>query len=303
MMKQGFWGLFIGCLVLGQQLQAQAFFKAEYMGNSGFRDENNEKTGGKGSAKVIQGGINIPFAVRMNENNRPRAWAIGIGGSFTSMDNKNLSEHIGIEEIMNLQIGLSYLRPLNNKISLMASLGAGLYMDNHDLSKASFSNVLGSGGAIVIWHLLPNLDLGGGLALNTAFGYPMVFPAIYLNWRLEGRYEVNVSMLNALELSAGMQMNKCFCLKVVAEMNGSLALTEQEGKEKMFTHQYIIAGLQPELKIGKSLSIPITIGMTATRSAYYQDRSLKAFFKDMNKEYDPYFTPSFYTSGAIKYMF
>ncbi len=302
-MRQGFWGLFIGCLVLGQQLQAQAFLKAEYMGSSGFRDENNEKTGGTGSAKVIQGGVNIPFAIRMNEYNRPRAWSIGIGGTYTSMDNKGLSEYIKLKEIVNLQIALSHIRPLNKKISLMASLGAGLYMDDRNLSKASFSNVLGSGGAIIIWHLRPNLDLGGGLALSTTFGYPMVFPAIYLNWRLEGRYEVNVSMINALELSAGMQINKYFTLKLVAEMNGSLALTEQEGKKKMFTHQYIITGLQPEFKINKSLSIPVTIGLTATRSAYYQDRSLKAFFKDMDKDYDPYFTPSFYASGAIKYIF
>lgn len=305
MMTQRMRGLMIGLLLIltGQQLIAQVYLKAEYMGNSSFRDDQNVKTGGKGSAKVLQGGINIPFAVKINENNRPRAWSIGIGGSYTSLKNNKLEQYITLKEIMNVEIGLSHIRPLNDKISLLASLGAGLYMDDRNISNASFSHILGSGGAIVIWHLRPNLDLGGGLALNTTFGFPMVFPAIYFNWKLEGKYEVNISMLNAVELSAGMKMNKYINLNLVAEMSGSLALTKEDGKKKMFTHQYIVTGLQPEIKITPSLSLPITIGMTADRIAYSQERTLKAFFKDMGKEYDPHFSPSFYIGGAIKYGF
>lgn len=302
-MRKRWLALIVIGVLLGTEVKAQAFLKTEYIGSSSFRDENNDKTGGSGDAKVVQGGINIPFAIRMNENDQPTAWGISLGGSYTKMSNKGLSDHIGLSEIFNLQVGLSHLRPLNDKLSIMGFAGIGLYMDTPSLSYASFDNILGSGGAIVIWHLFKNLELGGGLALNTTFGYPMVFPALYLNWTLEGQYKVNVSMLDAMAVTAGMTLTNYLDLNLAAEMNGSLALIKTDNKKKMFTHNYISVGLQPVIKLSGSWSIPITAGFTAVRSAYSEDRSLKAFFKGMSREYDPYFTPAFYCSAAIRYGF
>ena len=70
----------------------------------------------------------------------------------------------------------------------------------------------------------------------------------------------------------------------------------------IFTQQYVITGLQPELTITKSLSVPVTIGLSAYRAAFYDDRTLKAMFK-VEGDYDPHFSPSFYASVAIKYGF
>ncbi|WP_455633437.1 DUF6268 family outer membrane beta-barrel protein, partial [Parabacteroides sp.] len=39
------------------------------------------------------------------------------------------------------------------------------------------------------------------------------------------------------------------------------------------------------------------------RAAYYQDRSLKAFFKTRDREYDPHFSLACHLSAAIKYGF
>lgn len=61
--------------------------------------------------------------------------------------------------------------------------------------------------------------------------------------------------------------------------------------------------MQPELTLSRSFSIPLTIGFVADRAAYYDDRSLKAFFKGMSREYDPHFSPAFYASVGIKYGF
>ena len=157
--------------------------------------------------------------------------------------------------------------------------------------------------AAAIWHLRDNLDLGMGVALNTSFGYPMVFPALFVDWRLEGRYMVNVSMMDGVEISGGMQLHKLLRLKLVGSMNGMLAFVERDSKDKIFTQQYITTGLQPELTITKSLSVPITVGLSAYRAAFYDDRTLKAMFKSMDREYDPHFSPAFYTSIAVKYGF
>ena len=65
-------------------------------------------------------------------------------------------------------------------------------------------------------------------------------------------------MMNAMELSARMNLNKCLKLSLVAEMNGALALGEREGKAAMFSQQYIIVGLQLELNLSSSFAITAT---------------------------------------------
>ena len=82
-------------------------------------------------------------------------------------------------------------------------------------------------------------------------------------------------MLNAMEVSAGMKMNKYLNLRIVAEMNGSLALLEREGKDTMFSQQFIIVGLQPEVSMGNSFSITATAGVSCSRIAYYTTRTLR----------------------------
>lgn len=301
-MKTVWLWLMLAGVFICRETSAQVWLKTEYIGSSGFRDADNKKVGGKGDMKVIQGGVNIPVFMKMDENNHPTAWMVGLGASYASMDNKDLSEYME-SQIFNAQLAVSYIRPLSKKWSLLASAGGGLFMNTGSLAYARWDHVMGVGMAAAIWHLRDNLDLGMGVALNTSFGYPMVFPALFVDWRLEGRYMVNVSMMDGVEISGGMQLHKLLRLKLVGSMNGMLAFVERDGKDKIFTQQYITTGLQPELTITKSLSVPITVGLSAYRAAFYDDRTLKAMFKSMDREYDPHFSPAFYTSIAVKYGF
>ena len=108
---------------------AQVWLKTEYIGSSGFRDADNQKVGGKGDMKVIQGGVNIPLSMKMDENNHPTAWMVGVGATYASMNNKNLAGYVDLKEIFNAQLAVSYIRPLNKKWSLLASVGVGTFMD------------------------------------------------------------------------------------------------------------------------------------------------------------------------------
>ncbi|MDR2680099.1 MAG: DUF6268 family outer membrane beta-barrel protein [Tannerella sp.] len=285
---------------------AQISFKTEYIGNSGYRylpsgDGPSEKVGdSKGSAAVYQGIANIPFYMKKNENNRLTAWGVGIGGAYASLGNENFTSDI-VSEIMNLQLGIFHLRPLNDKWSMMVSIGAGIYAPFTEFSKIRYKNVLGSAGVVFICHLNPSLDLGGGLAVNSSLGYPMVFPALYLNWNYESKFKVNISLGEGLELTAGYGFSDCFSLSLGAEMNGQMALLEKDGKDVMFTHQYIVAGLRPEIKFGKTgISMPFMVGINAYRPAYYSDRTLKGMFAMDN---DFYFSVSPYASVGIQYGF
>jgi hypothetical protein len=285
---------------------AQISFKTEYIGNSAYMyapsgDESSVKVGNnEGSAIVCQGMANIPFYMKTNEKGRPVAWGAGLGGAYASLNNKNFTDDM-VSEIMNLQFGIFHLRPLNDKWSMMANIGVGVYAPFTEFSKIRYKNVLGSAGVIFIRHLNSNLDLGGGLAVNSTFGYPMVFPSLYLNWNYEGRFKANVSLGEGLELSAGYDFNDYFKLSLAFEMNGQMALLEKDGKDAMFSHQYMVTGLRPEIKFGKTgVSMPVMAGINAFRPAYYSDRTLKGMFATNN---DYYFRISPYASVGIRYGF
>lgn len=298
-MKSILLSMFALLLLLSENMQAQITIKTGYISSSQYKDEDGQKTGGKGDMRFVEGGINIPVSQKMNERNQPTVWMISAGAGYTSMNNKNLQSYIDVDQIMNMQLNVTNIRPISKRWLLLTTIGAGVYTT----SDVKLKNILGQGGAVFIRQFKPNLSLGAGLAINNTFGYPMLFPAIYFDWSTEGRYQIKVSMLNAMEVSAGMRMNKYLNLKVVAEMNGSLALLEREGKDVVFSQQFIIAGLQPEVNFGNSFSVTATAGVSCSRIAYYTTRTLKAFFKDMSKDADPYFKPAAYVSMGMKYKF
>jgi hypothetical protein len=296
----------LGILLCVEGKAQQVSFKTEYMGSSSYRflppgDKPSEKIGdAKGSAVVYQGAVNIPLSMKLNENNRPTAWGIGLGGSYTSLNNKNFADYMP-SEIMNLQVGLYHLRPLNDKWSMRASVGMAVLAPSADFSKIRFKHMLGSGGVVFIRHLKPNLSIGGGVAINSSLGYPMVFPAIYLNWELNGKFDVNVELVEGLDVSAGYSFNDWFKLSYTLEMNGQAALLEKDGKDVIFSHQYIVTGFRPEIKVGKTgLSMTAMAGLNLFRPASYSDRTLKGVFASDN---DYYFSVSPYISLGIKYNF
>ena len=130
----------------------------------------------------------------------------------------------------------------------------------------------------------------------------MVFPALYLDWRLEGRFKVNVSMMEGIELAAGYEFNDGFRLSLAFEMNGQMALLKQDGKRMMFSHQYMTLGLKPEVKLGKSgLALFATAGMSVHRPAEYSELTLKGLFVGSDDSY--YFRPAPYASAGIRFGF
>lgn len=283
-------------------VSAQVFFKTECFGMSSYRDSDNNKVGNsKGSAIVTQLGANIPLSVNTNERNQPTVWGIGVNGAYVSLNNKNFNHHLVLSEIYNANVSFIHSRPLNDKWSLMASVGIGLYAPK--LSNLGFKNFLGSAGVLFTREIYPNLEVGIGLAINNTFGYPMIFPASYFSWIYDRKVVVNLSAFEGLEFSAGYNLTEFLFLGVIAEMNGQAAFVKKDGKDMIFSHQYNVFGGRAEIKFSKSFSLPITIGFHTERLAYYDKRTLSAFFKTLGRDYDPSFKMSPYLSIGLKYGF
>ena len=295
-------------LLIYVDAKAQISFKTEYLGSSAYMhspkdmDARSSKVGDcSGSAVVYQGMANLPLSMKKHEDGKMTIWGVGIGGAYASLNNKNFTDDI-VSEIMNMQLGIFHMRPLNEKWSLMANVAVASFTPFTDVSKIRYTHVLGSVGALFIRHLNPNLDIGGGLAINSTFGYPMVFPALYLNWNYEGKFKANVSLVEGLDISAGYDINDYLKLALAVEMNGQMALLEKDGKDVIFSHQYLVTGLRPEIRLGKSgLSVPFMVGINAYRPAFYDNRTLKSMFVISDNDY--YFRVSPYASAGIRYGF
>ncbi|GAA4781789.1 hypothetical protein GCM10023231_06800 [Olivibacter ginsenosidimutans] len=286
------------CYDIVAQIQIQV--KTEYLGESSYRKTDGktyQKVGdAKGSAVIYQADVHIPLSVKLNEKNRPTIWSISGRFAQARLNNRNFDEPIVTDRIMNVGLNLNHLRPLNHKWSIMASIGGGTYMPSTEFSQIRFKNTLGSIGTVFIYHLRSNLDLGVGAAINNSFGYPMLFPALYLNWKMERKYNVEINVLDGLEMCFRYDLNNIFRLNVIGEMNGQTALLEQDGKDKIFSHAYIIGGVRPEIKIGDNIFLNITAGVNAWRPSQMTERTIKSIFK--KQQY--YFKASPYVATQLK---
>jgi len=285
------------------QSYAQIELRVDEMMSSSYKDVNNQKTGIKGDAKIYSGMINIPVFMKVDEQERPTIWSVSLTGSYTDLDNNRSSvknSNVTPSEIGNLSFSVSHLRPISEKWFVNVSLGVGLYADHMNLGKMQGRNIMGQGNLMFVRRINPNLHIGGGVAFDNNFGYPMVYPSIFIEWNVDGKYHINAGVNG---LHAGVKLADWFNLNLVGRVYGSLALVEKDGKDMMFTHQYAIGGLQPEFRIGKSFSIPITLGVSGYRPAFYQERTIKDFFKVMGRDYDPHFAVAPYASIAVRWGF
>ena len=165
---------------------------------------------------------------------------------------------------------------------------------------------MANGAFILVWHLQPNLEIGGGVALNNSFGYPMVFPAFYLKYKggFSDKFTIDINLLDGTKVAFGYDYSENLSLKLVTNIGGYLAYLRRNGQKEMFSSQTFFVGLEPEFKIGKHVSIPLTVGGSLVRSGRYRERKLSAMFASEAKNEDgsarsSVFLPALYFAAGI----
>ena len=299
-------------LLLGVNSFAQISVKTEYIGNSEFYDAVADTNTGNGSAMIYSAGAMVPLSMQASAEDDPykRAtiWGVALSGTFVKMNNQNFP--IGKElpsQVMNLGATALHLRPLKERWSMLMALGIGSYTPENRLSAIRIDeNVLANGALVFIWHWRPNLEIGGGVALNNSFGYPMVFPALYLKYKggFSDKFTIDVSLLDGTKVAFGYDYSENLSLKLVANIGGYSAYLRRNGQKEMFSSQTFFVGLEPEFKLGKHISIPVTFGGSFIRSGRYRARTLSAMFASEAKNEDgsarsSVFLPALYFAAGI----
>ena len=299
-------------LLLGVNSFAQISVKTEYISNSEFYDAVADTNTGNGSAMIYSAGAMVPLSMQASAEDDPykRAtiWGVALSGTFVKMDNHNFP--IGKElpsQVMNLGATALHLRPLKERWSMLMALGIGSYTPENRLSAIRIDeNVLANGALVFIWHWRPNLEIGGGVALNNSFGYPMVFPALYLKYKggFSDKFTIDINLLDGTKVAFGYDYSENLSLKLVANIGGYLAYLRRNGQKEMFSSQTFFVGLEPEFKLGKHISIPVTFGGSFIRSGRYRERTLSAMFASEAKNEDgsarsSVFLPALYFAAGI----
>ena len=299
-------------LLLGVNSFAQISVKTEYIGNSEFYDAVADTNTGNGSAMIYSAGAMVPLSMQTPAEDDPykRAtiWGVALSGTFVKMDNQNFP--IGKElpsQVMNLGATAIHLRPLKERWSMLMALGIGSYTPENRLSAIRIDeNVLANGALVFIWHWRPNLEIGGGVALNNSFGYPMVFPALYLKYKggFSDKFTIDINLLDGTKVAFGYDYSENLSLKLVANIGGYSAYLRRNGQKEMFSSQTFFVGLEPEFKLGKHINIPVTFGGSFIRSGHYRERTLSAMFASEAKNEDgsarsSVFLPALYFAAGI----
>ncbi len=299
-------------LLLGVNSFAQISIKTEYISSSEFYDAVADTNTGNGSAMIYSAGAMVPLSMQASAEDDPykRAtiWGVALSGTFVKMDNHNFP--IGKElpsQVMNLGATALHLRPLKERWSMLMALGIGSYTPENRLSAIRIDeNVLANGALVFIWHWRPNLEIGGGVALNNSFGYPMVFPALYLKYKggFSDKFTIDINLLDGTKVAFGYDYSENLSLKLVANIGGYSAYLRRNGQKEMFSSQTFFVGLEPEFKLGKHISIPVTFGGSFIRSGRYRERTLSAMFATEAKNEDgsarsSVFLPALYFAAGI----
>ena len=291
---------------------AQISVKTEYISKSKFYDAVADTNTGDGSAMIYSLGALVPLSMQAPEENDPyqraTAWGIGLNGTFVQMNNHNFP--MGKEQpsqVMNLGVSAIHLRPLKERWSMLMAVGAGSYTPENRLSSIHRGeNVVANGALLFVWHWRANLEIGAGAALNNTFGYPMLFPALYFKYKggFSDKFTIDVSLLDGGKVAFGYNYRENLSLKLVANIGGYAAYLRRNEQKEMFSSQTFFVGVEPEFKISKHVSIPLTIGGSFIRSGRYRERTLAAMFQSEAKNEDgtarsSVFLPALYFATGI----
>lgn len=292
----------VGSFTVCLNCVAQAYIKTEYITSSAYRDKDNQKTGGSGDLLKYSGGVNIPLYMKQYDDKRIKMWSVAVNVSYATLNNHQLTREQCPDNMLNSQLGLVCLAPIKERWSILAMAGVGIYSEKN---KIGWKSVLGAGGVVAVYHINSDMSVGLGVAVSNQFGIPMIMPAGYFDWKIDGKYQLSISCVQNCEIKGAIQFTDRFKLGLLlGQLDGMSAVMDVDGKSMIFGQMTVTSGIRPEYRLGKSCSLQLTAGGTWCRLSSITRRSLRGFAKSFSDEdNDPNFGVAGYVSVGFNYGF
>ena len=266
-----------------QPLQAQIDVKADYVGTSDLKDDDGNRVG-QGNMATLSAAYSQPLSFKLNERHQPTAWLMNLHARYSALDNEDGAEAYAPDDIFNAGLNVIHLRPLGQRWSLMATLGAGLYTDLEEVSLNSF---LLNGGAIFIYKINSQLDLGIGAGITNSYGAPAALPMFYVKYTTTGRYQIDLTMVGGMKLSVQRRWSDHFATTLhVLDMDGTSAVMKVDGRWKVYSTMLMRSMLMAEYMPTKKVQLSAGFGYTWRRSSRLSGRSFKNFYRSIFSDDD-----------------
>lgn len=278
---------------------AQVQVTSDYVSPSSLIDSDGDNHG-DGSMVKVSALANLPFSYELDDDRQiVRMWALTLSSKYASLNNTGIAGAYVPDKILNLSLNLTHIRPLSERWKLMASLGVGIYSrPNH----IAFKSLLANGGAAAVYKVCDNFDLGIGAGLTNSFGIPAIIPMIYVNWRLRGEYQLDVSMITGLKINIKKKWNEKFTTSLTAlDMEGMSAVFRTDEKWKLYTTTLTRSYLELEYRHNRNFSFFGSLGVTWKRSSRLTDRKFKNFYKLFHCDDKMHFNPAMMVRIGMNY--
>ncbi len=279
-------------------LHAQSGINYDYICSSHLKDDDGNKYG-KGDISIISGKFNMPLSFKINDKRQPTIWAATLSIKYGILSNSGEAKPLNPDEIINTSLNISHIRPINDRWSVIASAGAGIYAMPNNIM---WNSILANGGLFFVYRFNSNFSLGGGGGLTNSYGIPILLPMVYVSWKKSGKYEMNLNFTGRLKVSGATWLNPKFKLELTAiEMDGMSAVIKADGKNKIYSSTMFKSHITPIYQINKNFSVYMGFGADWRRTANIRSRKLKDMF-NFNHSGDRHFSTAIRISAGVRYQ-
>lgn len=248
---------------------------ADYQMRSDFTDQDDHELG---RGEMVRYGLkyNQPLSLKVNENGLPTVWALSLNSQYARLIDYGQARRLNPSSLLNATLSLSHIRPIADRWSIIASLGVGIYAR---ADHVRWNTTLANGACIFAYQVRPGLSVGVGAGLTNAYGVPMVMPMAYLDWKLHGKWEVEVNFVNMIRASVAMRPTRKWRVGWnVLEMDAMLAVVPIEGRYKIYNSMMIKSYLTSSWYLTPKLSFYANAGIDMVRSSKLSRRRLGSMF-------------------------
>lgn len=299
MKKQIFLITLIALLVIPAKAQ---HIESGYVLSSNFKDDNGNRLG-KGAVQYIAGNYSIPLAMErikqikntysstispngeeiIKENSDTvstmRMWQLTLIGKYAAFDYEGALLQYLPENTINAGAMITHTCPIAHRWNLIASTGITL---NAVSSYVRLQSLAITAGIIFQYKASKNLSLGAGVVSTTSFGQPVIIPVPMINWKRDGLCSIELNMHGKPQLTMATQITPNTRITLTPfETEHFSALTNIEGDHRVFSQNIMKASIGVSYRFTKHCSLNGEVGYIYRHTARIQERTIKAFWKDI----------------------
>lgn len=288
-------------LAVALPLQAQRI-ESGYIAPSNLKDNHGDKQG-EGAVQYISGSFSMPLAIKRGQQIKrryssttaqggqvivkeksdtvmtTRMWQLTLTGKYATFNYNGTTLQYLPDNTINAGAMITHVCPIAHRWNLIATAGITL---NALPSYIRLQSLAITAGLIFQYTVNRNFIVGIGAVGTTAYGQPLIIPAPIINWKRGGRYSIELNMHGKPQLTIATQINKKTRLTLTPfDSERFSAVTNINGDNKIFSQNILNASLGVAYRFTKHWSLNGEAGYIYHHTVRVQERSFKAFWKDL----------------------